>query len=341
LKPLAYWLLGGFGVMGLTLVVFKTGAVSGAVSDILWREVLQNLLFVGKAVRSILPFFIVSVFISAWVTVSGFSERIKTIFAGKELIAISGAALVGATIPICSCGVIPLIAALLSSGVPLGPVMAFWISSPLMSPEIFLLTIGMLGMPYAVGRLAAAVLMGAGAGYLIYFLSSRGWLKDQLHGLSLSAGGCCGSENPAPDETGLRVKPLRQFWVKAWSTSIFLGKWLLVAFILESLIVHYLDPAWISSLLGRDQPFSIPIATAVGIPLYTSGVGAIPIVKGLLQNGMSHGAALAFLIAGAVTTIPAMAAVFALVKRRTFAIYLGSGIIGSLVAGYIFQLAVG
>ena len=94
-------------------------------------------------------------------------------------------------------------------------------------------------------------------------------------------------------------------------------------------------------MLGKDQPFSILIATAIGIPLYTSGVGAIPIVKGLLQNGMSDGAAFAFLIAGPVTTIPAMTAVFALVKRRTFAIYLGAGIIGSLVAGYIFQLVVG
>jgi uncharacterized membrane protein YraQ (UPF0718 family) len=283
----------------------------------------------------------VSVFISSWVTISGFSERIKAIFAKKELIAISGAAIVGAIVPICSCGVIPLIAALLASGVPLGPVMAFWLSSPLMSPEIFLLTAGMIGMQYAVGRLAAALLIGTGAGYLIYFLSHRGLLQDQLHGLNPSAGGCCGSEKTAPEATGLPPKIWRQFWAKTWSVSIFLGKWLLVAFFLESLIIRYVDPAWISSILGKDQPFSILIATAIGIPLYTSGVGAIPIVKGLLQNGMSDGAAFAFLIAGPITTIPAMTAVFALVRRRTFAIYLGAGIIGSLVAGYIFQLAVG
>jgi uncharacterized protein len=205
-----------------------------------------------------------------------------------------------------------------------------------MSPEMFLLTTGVLGLPYAVARLAAAVVIGAGAGYLIHFLSSRGFLNDQLHGTRLPAA-CCGSapkSAPAPDKW-------RDFAAKGWSISIFLGKWLLLAFLLESLIVHYVDPAWISALLGRDRVFAIPFATAVGIPLYTSGVAAIPIVKGLLESGMSPGAALAFLVAGPVTTIPAMAAVFALVKRRTFAIYLAAGITGSLIAGYLFQYAAG
>ena len=86
------------------------------------------------------------------------------------------------------------------------------------------------------------------------------------------------------------------------------------------------------------RPFVFyPLATLVGIPVYTSGVGAIPIVKGLLSSGMSPGAALAFLVAGPVTTIPAMTAVFALVKRQTFAIYLCVGIGGALIAGYVFQ----
>jgi hypothetical protein len=95
---------------------------------------------------------------------------------------------------------------------------------------------------------------------------------------------------------------------------------------------------WISAVLGKNQFFSIPLAPAIGIPVYTSGVGAVPIGKRLLSNAMSHGAALAFLVAGPVTTIPAMTAVFALVKRQTFAIYLCVGIAGSSIAGYVYQV---
>ncbi len=330
------WSLSGFAV--LFFLFFGTGLFPGLQAKVFWSEVLSNLVFVGKAVWSILPFFLISVGISAWVTVSGFSERIKAIFNRRQMIAIAGAAIVGSTIPICSCGVIPLIAALLSSGVPLGPVMAFWISSPLMSPSMFLLTGGVLGMHYAVARLLAAVLIGAGAGYIIYFMSSRGVLNNQLHGLSLTTGGCCESDNPQNESSEGSLPVWRKFSLEAWNVSLFLGKWLLIAFILEAMIVHYLDPSWISALLGKDQPFAIPLATAIGIPLYTSGVAAVPIVEGLLKSGMGHGAALAFLVAGPVTTIPAMTAVFALVRRQTFAVYLGSGIVGSLLVGYVYQI---
>jgi len=205
-----------------------------------------------------------------------------------------------------------------------------------MSPSKFFITAGMLGMHYAVARLLAAILIGAGAGYFIFLLSSRGLLNNQLHGLSLSKGACCGPDK-SKNESGEAVGFWKNFWLELGKISLFLGKWLLVAYILEALIIHYVDPAWISYLLGKDQSFSIPLATAVGIPLYTSGVSAIPIVQGLINSGMSHGAALAFLVAGPVTTIPAMTAVFAIVRRRTFAIYLGFGIVGSLVSGYFFQ----
>ena len=333
------WSLSGFAV--LFFLFFGTGLFPGLQARVFWNEVLSNLSFVGKAVWSILPFFLISVGISAWVTVSGFAERIKAIFERREVIAIAGASVIGATIPICSCGVIPLIAALLASGVPLGPVMAFWISSPLMSPEMFLLTGGVLGMHYAVARLLAAIFIAAGAGYIIYFMSRRGKLNDQFHGLSLAAGGCCESDGSQNEITEQPSSVWRKFFQEAGDVSLFLGKWLLIAFILEALIVHYLDPAWISSLLGKEQVFAIPLATAIGIPLYTSGVAAIPIVQGLLKSGMGHGAALAFLVAGPVTTIPAMTAVFALVRRQTFAVYLGAGIIGSLLVGYVFQIIMG
>jgi len=341
LKSGSFWGWGFAGLAAMAVLAAGAGLISGLKPEIFWQQIMSNATFVGKAVWSILPFFVLSVGISAWVTVSGFSERIKAVFNQNVKIAIAGAAIVGAIIPLCSCGIIPLIAALLSSGVPLGPVMALWISSPLMSPSMFVLTGGVLGMDYAVARLVTAVLMGAGSGYLIYALSSFGFLNNQLHGLSLSSQSCCVSDNPEYASGSSVSRFWSKFWPQVLSVSLFLGKWLIIAFILESLIAHYVNPEWISALLGKGQFFSIPLATAIGIPVYTSGVGAIPIVEGLLNSGMSHGAALAFLVAGPVTTIPAMTAVFALVKRQTFGIYLGVGIGGSLIAGYLFQAITG
>ncbi len=337
-KSKGSWIWWIAGLAGVSILFLGAGIIPGLEREIIWHHVLSNLAFVGKNAWSILPYFLFSVAISAWITVSGLAERIKAVFNRRVKIAIAGAALVGATVPLCSCGVIPFIAAMLASEVPLGPVMAFWISSPLMSPSMFVLTAGVLGMNYAVATALTAVLLGAGAGYLIHFLTSMGMLNNQLHGLSLSKSACCGSSETQDKETTSTSRFWQDFWPQVWEVSLFLGKWLLIAFILESLIVHYVDPGWISSLLGHDRFFSIPLATAIGIPVYTSSIGAIPIVKGLLSSGMGPGAALAFLVAGPVTTIPAMTAVFALVRRQTFAIYLGVGIAGSLIAGYVYQL---
>jgi uncharacterized membrane protein YraQ (UPF0718 family) len=299
-------------------------------------EISRNFFFILKAFKNIWPYMLVSIAASAWVTVAGLSDKIKGVFVHREAYAVAGAAAVGATIPICSCGVIPLIAGMLASGVPFGPIMAFWISAPLMSPEKFILTAGVLGTHYAVARILAAVVLGAGAGYMVSWLAARGRLEGQLREAAMPGGACCAA--PEAEKPAFSYK---RFGIEAGKMTLFLGKWLSLAFLLEALIVHYLDPAWIAAALGGDQPFAIPLATAIGIPLYTSGVAAIPITEGLLASGMSPGAALAFLIAGPVTTIPAMLAVWALVKRRLFGIYLGAGIAGSLAAGYLFQAAFG
>jgi hypothetical protein len=330
------WIWGVSALVAVAVVAFSASTLPGSQRELLWRHVSSHGAFVGNSTLSLLPFFLLSVGISAWVTVSGFADRIKGVFTRREQLAIAGAAIVGAFMPLCSCGVIPLIAAMLASGVPLGPVMAFWISSPLMDPSMFVLTAGVLGMEYALARFISAVMLGAGAGYLIFFLTSSGRLNDQLHGLNLNRSPCCDSDRASGQ--GLPYSCFgREFWHQAWIIALFLGKWLLIAFLLESLIVHYVDPRWISSVLGTNQLYSIPLATIIGIPVYTSGVGAIPIVNGLISRGMSHGAALAFMVAGPVTTIPAMTAVFALVRRQTFAIYLSAGIAGALIAGFLFQ----
>ena len=321
--------------MGLLLVlILWAGAGQEVSTGLIAAELKRNLLFMANSFWGTAPFFLLSVAVSAWVTVAGYTERIKSVFSKRQGIAITGAASVGAVVPFCSCGVIPIIAAMLASGVPLGPVMAFWISSPLMSPEKFVLTAGVLGTDYAVGRLISATVLGAGAGYATYLIGRNGALDGELRTFAgLSA-------NNTEHADRKNKVALTSFFVQAWNVGFYLFKWLALAFFLEALIVHHVDPAWIGAILGSDNPWSIPLASAVGIPLYTSGVAAIPITKGLIAAGMGAGAAMAFLVAGPATCIPAMAGVWALVKRKVFAIYLITGVVGSLVAGYTFQFLV-
>lgn len=117
------------------------------------------------------------------------------------------------------------------------------------------------------------------------------------------------------------------------SDSLILGRWLLLAIVLEALIVRYVPSDVVSSILGTDGIFSVLLAGLISVPLYLNGVGAIPVVEGLMNQGMAAGAGVTFLLGGAITTIPAMVAVRSVVKGNVFAFYLGVGLVGSVGIG--------
>ncbi|MEE8303148.1 MAG: permease [Candidatus Tectomicrobia bacterium] len=120
------------------------------------------------------------------------------------------------------------------------------------------------------------------------------------------------------------------------STALFIGKFIAVALLLEVILLRYLPAAWIETVLGANNPLSIPIAAAVGLPAYLNGNAAIPLLSGLLDLGMDRGAALAFLIAGPIASIPSLVGVMALVRIRAVVLILVAGFVGAVLSGYAF-----
>ena len=111
-----------------------------------------------------------------------------------------------------------------------------------------------------------------------------------------------------------------------------------LAFLLEGLITLYVPPEWISSALGHHNPLDIITAAFLGVPAYTTSLTALPMISGLLIQGMSPAAALAFLVAGPITTLPAMAAVWPLVVRRVFVFYISFALLGAILLGYVYKI---
>ena len=134
--------------------------------------------FAIDAVLHTAPFLLVSIAIAAWAGATGADNLIARAFTGAPLAMILFAALAGGLSPFCSCGVIPLIAALLAVGVPLSAVMAFWLASPIMDPSMFVLTAGVLGLDFAVAKTIAAVGLGIAGGLAVHLLARRGLLAN-------------------------------------------------------------------------------------------------------------------------------------------------------------------
>ena len=161
-----------------------------------------------------------------------------------------------------------------------------------------------------------------------------------------SKGGCCGC-GPSP----FQGKPVWRFWresarretfrTEAAANTIFLVKWMSLAYLLEALLITYVPADAIAPLVGGQGIGSVVIAAFVGMPAYLNSYAAPPLVAGLIDQGMSAGAGLTFMVAGAVSSIPAMAAVWSLVKPRVFAAYLTLGIGGAIVVGLVFGAMMG
>ena len=315
----------------------------GALASTLPDQAQRSLVFTLDALVGVAPFLLASIAIAAYAKASSADALIARAFSGHALTMIALASIVGALSPFCSCGVIPLIAALLAMGVPLAPVMAFWLASPLMDPSMFLLTSGTLGFEFAAFKTGAAIAVGMIGGIGTYLLTRTGAFAQPLR-FDAGDGGCGGSAVRTP-------KPIVwRFWAEsdrrhtfgknAFENTLFLGKWLTIAFFLESLMVTYLPAETVTQWLGGDGWLTILGATLVGVPAYLNGFAALPLVGGLIDQGMSPGAGMAFLLAGGVSSFPAAIAVWALARPPVFVAYLAFAFIGAFSLGNVFALIV-
>lgn len=363
----------------------------------MWQSFLDIANFIIQNFINIWPYLLITIPLAVAVQLSGASKYIERAFQARPVVAIFLATAVGAFSPFCSCTVIPVVASLLIGGVPLAPVMAFWIASPSMDPEIFFLSVATLGWKLAVWRMLGTLLLSLVAGLITHLLMQRGWLGHSIlrtrpgprpasfgtmvqaawFNVQRAAGslnfaappvsaltepGCCGptttevnrmarvsvaastcGNTPAPKEAGssctLPVPSFRQRLLKeTWQATVMVVQFMTLAFFLEAIIILFVPETWIVGLLGGRGFGTVLTAALIGVPVYTSNLAALALVGGLLTQGMNPAAALAFLIAGPTTTLPAMAAVWGLTTRRVFGLYVAFALVGAVALGMVYSL---
>jgi len=316
----------------LTLVVFDP------------PQLFPTLIFAAYAILKTGIFIIFAVLAVGYLKATGAETLLARAFEGREVRMILMAALLGGLSPFCSCEVIPFIAALLAVGAPLSAVMAFWLSSPIMDPAMFLITSGTLGFDFAIAKTIAAVGVGLLGGFTVKTFAKSMVFTDPLRPKETQPEcGCCN------ETTAFGGKPEWAFWhdttrraifrTTVIENALFLGKWLLLAYLFEALMIHYVPAELIASVLGGDGITPILLGAFVGGPAYLNGYAAVPLMDALLDQGMSNGAAMSFVIAGGITSIPAAIAVWALVRPRVFYAYIAIAMTGAVIAGILWNIA--
>ncbi|MBI5903973.1 MAG: permease [Deltaproteobacteria bacterium] len=301
--------------------------------------------------RDLWPFYLGGVFFASFIKTFKWDRRVRASLVRCDRAAIFVAVGAGLISPLCSCGILPVVIALSAAGVPLPPVLALLITSPLMSPDAFLITVGQLGWTWALWKLAAAALIGLAGGFGALWLVRKGALDGsgfQAEKMYDSPGnvrpgfedivnaGCfahAGAEGGIVDRAGR----LRFFGDRFRDMAILVGKFLVPALLLQAVMTYYLPVNVVEPLLGRESALSVLFAALIAVPMPLPQVAAPALIKSLLAAGMSPGAGMAILIGGPVTSIPALSALAGVYDRRAFALYVGLGVAAAVAAGVLFQ----
>jgi uncharacterized membrane protein YraQ (UPF0718 family) len=227
----------------------------------------------------------------------------------------------------------------------MAPVMVFLISSPLMSPSAFLITWGGLGLSMALWKLFSAVALGLAAGWVTDLLSRQGYLGESIlripaHAQEDSCSGSCSaseSDVQAGQNATITKKNLLTFLRLSGKFGLLIGKFTIIAIIAQAFMRRFVPQDWITTAVGMQNSYAVIISTIVGIPAYLNSLSAVPLLQGLMDLGMDKGAALAFIIAGPVMSVPSIIAVMALFKRQALYVYITVGFLGALLFGSVYR----
>jgi uncharacterized membrane protein YraQ (UPF0718 family) len=279
--------------------------------------------------------------------------------------------------PFCSCGTTAVVLGMMASTVPWAPIVAFLVASPLTSPQELFYSAGLFGWPFAIAFFVASIVLGLAGGAIASFAESRGWLANQARMMSPEASsfslGVMGAPAPIglpvvaqpaiesvagaapcscasnrteldvstrPGQTVKSAFTFGTFMQELYSVSkrflpLFIG-FTFVGYLLNGLI----PAAWVTSLFGTGHVYSIPLAATLGLPFYINTEASLPLIRAMLESGMSQGAALAFLITGAGTSLGALGGALTIARWRIIGIVIGTLWAGSILIGFAYNIFV-
>lgn len=256
-------------------------------------------------------------------------ERTRKILGGlRGLTANLLGALMGTVTPFCSCSSIPLFIGFTNAGLPLGVTFSFLISSPLVDLASVLLLASIFNWKIAIAYVIVGIVLAVIGGTII----SKAKLEKYVEPFVFS-----GKMAEAQQEE--LTKHDRIVFSKEQVAGIIKKVWLyvLIGVGIGAAIHNWIPQEIISAVLGQDKPYSVLLATIVGVPMYADIFGTLPIAEALVAKGVGLGTALSFMMAVTALSLPSMIMLKKVVKTKLLVVFAGIVTIGIIIIGYAFN----
>ncbi len=256
-------------------------------------------------------------------------ERSKQILGGfKGIWANVVSALLGTVTPFCSCSSIPLFMGFTSAGLPVGVTFSFLISSPMVDLGSLVLLMSIFGGKIAIAYVIVGLLVAILGGTLIEKLHMERYVESFI-----MTAGSVDIEAPELSKSD-RVQYAKE-QVVATFQKVF--PYILLGVGIGAIIHNWIPEAWISAILGSNNPFGVVLATLLGVPMYADIFGTIPVAEALLAKGAQLGTILAFMMAVTALSLPSMIMLRKAVKPQLLATFIGICTAGIIIVGYLFN----
>lgn len=258
-------------------------------------------------------------------------ERTKRILSHKrEFIGNILAALLGIVTPFCSCSAVPLFIGFIEAGVPLGVTFSFLISSPMVNEVAVVLLWGLFGWKVALIYMGVGLLVAILAGLIIGKLKLEKWVEEYVYKIKSMGTAVDMAKQAFKDRLVYARENTADILKKVWA-------YVLVAIGIGGFIHGYVPEDFLVKYAGPQNPFGVPIAVALGVPLYSNAAGVIPIVYALMEKGMSMGTVLAFMMAVTALSLPEMIILRKVLKVKLLAVFVGIMTVTIIGVGYLFN----
>ena len=238
------------------------------------------------------------------------------------------AALLGTVTPFCSCSSIPLFIGFSSAGLPVGVTFSFLISSPLVDLGSLVLLMSVFGGKVAAAYVVVGLILAVIGGTLIEKFGMERYVEDFVK----SAGSV---EIEAPELTRKDRMIYAKDQVKATVKKV--APYILIGVGIGAVIHNAIPQTWVEFILGSDNPFSVILATFVGVPMYAEIFGTIPVAESLFAKGAGLGTILSFMMAVTALSVPSMIMLRKAVKPKLLAVFFGIVTGGIILIGYLFN----
>lgn len=241
-------------------------------------------------------------------------------------------AVVGSLTPFCACSTIPMTLGMLNAGAPFGPVMSFVIASPLLNPIIISMVWALMGIKACLLYFGVTFVGSMLFGVVLEKICGEHYVKRVR-----VKPNCCSATQDSENSPITFSGKLKASFISAWGDFRAVLIYLLVGVAIGAGIYGYIPQDFVTNIAGPDNPFAIPIAAIIGVPLYIRAETAIPIGLALSQKGMSMGAVIALIIGGAGMAIPEMAMLASIFRKRLVGAIVVVIWTTAVVGGYLFN----